>query len=433
MPIEVTLPVLHRGQVKIWNGRGKFNAVRCGRRFGKTKMLVTLGGDAAAKGRKTGIFTPEHKQWSEPYSELLATLAPIKLGASKTEGVIRTTTGGVVDFWSLNDNELAGRGREYDLILIDEAAYTKDSQMMDIWDKSIRPTMLTRPKATAWAFSTPNGIEPLNFFWKLCNDEKLKGEFREHYAPSGENPLVTPEELERHRRNNHPLIFEQEYLAQFVDLSGDAFFSRDKLLEDGKPVDVPAWCDQVGLVIDTALKGGKEHDGTAAVWFAYTERPEGHARLIILDWDIVQIDGALLEALLPQWLERGAEWGKRAKALYGFTGAWIEDAEAGAILLQQGQARGWPIVALPADLTQAGKDLRAVNASSPVWRGDVKVSVPAYEKRDVSFKGATRNHFMTQVTSFRVGDKQAATRADDLLDCFCYSVAITLGNSDGYA
>ena len=430
MTIEVVLPTLHAGQVKIWNERGKFNAVRCGRRFGKTKMLVTSGGNAAVKGRKAGIFTPEHKQWSEPYGELLAALAPIKAAANKTDGLIRTTTGGLIDFWSLNDNELAGRGREYDLLLVDEGAFTKNGQMMAIWDKSIRPTTLTKPKATAWVFSTPNGIDPDNFFWKICNDEELKTEFKEHYAPSIANPLVTPEELERHRRNNHPLVFQQEYLAQFVDFSGESFFSPERLLVEGKPVEFPAGCDSVFAIIDTAVKQGQDHDGTAVSYWATSEW--GTHKLICLDWDIVSIDGALLEAWIPSVFSRAVELAGQCKARYGATGVYIEDAQSGAILLQQCALRGLAAEALPAKLTSAGKDARAINASGPVWRGEVKISRPAH-KKTASFKGAVRNHFWSQVTGFRVGDKDAARRSDDLFDTFCYAVAIACGNSDGYA
>ena len=39
-----------------------------------------------------------------------------KRKASKTEGTIRTTTGGIIDIWALNDNPLAGRGRDDDLM-----------------------------------------------------------------------------------------------------------------------------------------------------------------------------------------------------------------------------------------------------------------------------------------------------------------------------
>jgi len=39
---------------------------------------------------------------------------------------------------------------------------------------------------------------------------------------------------------------------------------------------------------------------------------------------------------------------------------------------------------------------------------------------------------LSQVTTFRIGDKEAGSRADDLLDCMVYGLAITCGNREGY-
>ena len=173
-------------------------------------MMTTMAGDATAKGRKVGIFTPEYKQLSEPFDELAEILAPITKSKSASNGKIRTINNGKLDFWTLTDNALAGRGREYDLVLIDEAGFTNNSQMLDIWKKSIKPTMLTT-KGAAWAFSTPNGDDPENFFHTICNDKDYG--FTEFYAPTSSNPYVPADELEKERLSNHPDVFRQEFLA----------------------------------------------------------------------------------------------------------------------------------------------------------------------------------------------------------------------------
>jgi hypothetical protein len=56
-------------------------------------------------------------------------------------------------------------------------------------------------------------------------------------------------------------------------------------------------CECVFAVIDTAVKTGTDNDGTAVTFFGYDE----HAPipLVILDWDIDQIEGAVLESWLP--------------------------------------------------------------------------------------------------------------------------------------
>lgn len=397
--------------------------------------MVTLAANAAAQGLKVGLFTPEHRQLYEPYGELIWILRDVKTEASKTAGVIKTMTGGQIDFWSLNDNELAGRGREYDLVMIDEAAFTKNAQMYGIWEKSINPTMLTKPKSRVWVFSTPSGIDQDNFFWRICHGD-TKFVFKEHYAPTSSNPYVPPLELEREKEINHPLVFLQEFVAEFVDFAGDTFFDEQKLLVNGLPVEYPKHCDGVFAVIDTAVKTGASHDGTGvSYWCTGTKISDtqwfGHP-MVCLDWDYVQVEGAMLEQWIPSVFARTEELARECGARAGSLGAWIEDAQSGSILLQQCAKRGLPARALPAGLTSAGKDGRAINASGPVYQGQVKWSEHAFTK-GTTFKGSYRNHMTSQVKGFRPGDKDAAKRADDLLDTFTYAVAITLGNNKGWA
>lgn len=383
-------------------------------------MMVTLAGDGATKGRKVGIFAPEHKQIQEPYDELLGLLSGIRARASKTEGTIRTTTGGQVDFWPLTDNELAGRGREYDLIFVDEAAFTKNGQMLGIWEKSLKPTMLTRRGSSAWLFSTPNGIDQENFFYWACRGEGT--EFVEHYAPSISNPLVPPEEIEKHRRQDPPLVFQQEYLAEFVDWGGVAFFAEDHFLVDGKPVAPPAFCDAVYAIIDSAVKTGSKNDGTAVVYFAFSRFPPH--QLYVVDWDITQVEGALLENWLPSVFQRLEVLAKELKAIKGSLGAYIEDKASGTILVQQARRRGWPAVGIDAKITAMGKDERSLNVSGYHYQGLCKITEAAYRKI-APYKGYTRNHFLSQVCGFRIGIKD---QADDLLDGYIYGLAAAFGD-----
>ena len=78
-----------------------------------------------------------------------------------------------------------------------------------------------------------------------------------------------------------------------------------------------------------------------------------------------------------------------------------------------------------------GKDERAMNASGYVHNDKVKICAPAYEKVTV-YKEVSRNHQVAQITGFRLGDKDAAKRADDLLDTFTYGISIGIGDPDGW-
>jgi len=426
---EIVLPTFHPGQVKVYGERARFNAVCCGRRWGKTKKLITLAGDTGTKGRNCGIFTPESAQWKEPYDDLREALLPITRQADANRGKLRLTTrgpsktGGKLDFWHTNDNPLAGRGREYHRVLGDEIAFAK-KDMADIWRKAIRPTLLTT-QGDAWFFSTPFGDDPDNFFWQICNDPKLG--FKFHHAPTSDSPYCPPEELELIRQSEHPLVFQQEYLAKFVSWRDAAFFLLPWFLgDDGLPIGMPTKCDVVFAVMDCAVKSGTTNDGTGVLYCAYTEITRtGKPQLVFLDYELESIDAANLENMAPRVLARGEELARLCGARQGFTGVMVEDAAGGAILLQQARAQGWPMYAIPSELMAKGKDERAMNAGAPAYRREVKFAAPCFDKV-IEWKGRSQNHLVHQLTSFRMADKDAYKRADDLLDCATYAIVLSL-------
>lgn len=438
---QVQLPVLHTDQVLAFEKarHHRRTAIRCGRRWGKTALGKAISADRALKGRHVGWFAPDYKRLTPAFSEIATVLHPVKTGSSKVEGLYRTRTGGTIEFWTLEDED-AGRSRKYHTVIIDEGAFTKPN-MMDIWEQSIEPTLLDY-MGNAIVLSNTNGIDPENFLYRICHDPKYG--FQQYHAPSWANPLLplrrAGETEEQHqlrrtrafdalRAKTHPLVFQQEYEAEFVDWSGVAFFAKDKLLVDGQPVEVPKICDAVFAVIDTGVKTGKENDGTAVTYFAVS-RHFG-TPLVILDWDLMQIEGAMLETWLPVVFQQLEHLARSTGARLGTLGAFIEDKVSGSVLIQQATKRGWPAQAIDSALTALGKDERAISVSGYVYREEVKISRPAFDKT-VVYKEVSRNHLLGQVVGFRVGDKDAAKRADDLLDTFCYGIAIALGNSEGF-
>ena len=133
---------------------------------------------------------------------------------------------------------------------------------------------------------------------------------------------------------------------------------------------------------------------------------------------------------MPSVFERLEELAKVARARLGSAGAFIEDRNSGTILLQQALRRDLPAQAIESKLTAMGKDERAISVSGYVHRGMVKYTDRAFNKT-VSYKRRTLNHLLDQVESFRIGDSKSS-REDDLLDTFCYGIAIALGDSEGF-
>ena len=421
------------------NSGGRFLAARCGRRFGKTLALETWEAKGAAKGQRCGWFAPNYKYIREVYQDLIAMLEPVLVSSSRTENVLRTTTGGLIDFWTLED-ERAGRSRFYDRVVIDEGAFAPKGTLAT-WERSIKPALLDTG-GRAIVASNANGVDDENFFYQICKSPKHG--FIEFHARSIDNPTIPkrfPGESEADhwarrladfaelQRREDSLVFTQEYEAEFVDWSGVAFFARDKLLVNGLPLPWPAYCDYVFAVIDSATKTGSKNDGTAVTYFALTRHDTYPLR--ILDWDIIQIEGALLETWLPEVITRLEELQGLCRARLPSPGAFIEDAASGMILLQQARLRNLPAHPIESKLTSVGKDERAISVSGYVYRENVKFCEHAYNKV-VEFKKMIRNHLLSQVVGFRIGDPDAARRADDLLDTFTYGIALALGDGGGF-
>jgi hypothetical protein len=177
------------------------------------------------------------------------------------------------------------------------------------------------------------------------------------------------------------------------------------------------------------MKEGKQFDGTAVTYFAKSSLTPH--KLTVLDWDIVSIDAAMLELWVPSVYSRLEDLAKQCGARYGSAGVWVEPKGSGIILLQQGRNRGWKMHEIDSAFVQHGKDARATSISGYHHQEVIKISEHAYDKV-VSFKGATRNHLISEMSNFRIGDPDILKKSNDLLDCYVYGVAIGVGNKYGF-
>lgn len=213
---------------------------------------------------------------------------------------------------------------------------------------------------------------------------------------------------------------------------GAAFFDLDKMLvdgtsEDGRPTKVPVpmpdRCDTIFVTIDTSIKAGQQHNATAATFWSYNSLLTKHP-VNILDWDILQIEGADQLAWMDDIQRRGEELARECGARNGFGATLIEDKATGSVLVQQLRRQNRRVFPINSKLTAMGKEERAIAAGPYVNAEDVKIATYAFEKTKVH-KGRSANHFISQVTSFRIGSKE--TDGLDLLDTFCYGVLISRG------
>ena len=196
----------------------RFNVVCVGRRAGKTQLGIHLCADRDVLGHPVGWFSPSYKLMLEVWREVVQTFAPVIARQNATERRMEFVTGGVLEFWSL-DNPQAGRGRKYRRVIVDEAAFVPT--LLDAWNYAIRPT-LADLRGDGWIFSTPKGR---NGFWQLWQrgQDAHEPEWRSWQMPSEVNPLIPSGELDEMRRQLPEMVRRQELDAEFLDDAGGVF------------------------------------------------------------------------------------------------------------------------------------------------------------------------------------------------------------------
>jgi len=110
------------------------------------------------------------------------------------------------------------------------------------------------------------------------------------------------------------------------------------------------------------------------------------------------------------------------------TGIFVEDKQSGTIVLQNmSRVPGSNVYSIDSKLTSIGKDERAFAASPYIHQNRVRFTDRAFEKTIAFKEMKERNHLLAQMAEFRIGDPEAQTRADDLVDCLCYGAILGLG------
>ncbi len=209
------LAQLHQNQQKVVNERQRFNVLNCGRRWGKSKLSINLLCETALQGLPAGYFAPTYKLLEGTFKECLTALEQV-VKRKHDNQFIEIMTGGVIEFWSL-DNPNAGRSRKYKTAIIDEAAFVKD--LWTAWTQSIRPT-LTDLKGDAWFLSTPKGK---NDFYKLFMRGGSEPNWASWKMPTSSNPFIDISEIWDAQKDLPELAFSQEYLAEFNDNVANPF------------------------------------------------------------------------------------------------------------------------------------------------------------------------------------------------------------------
>lgn len=216
--IDLVLPRPHPAQKVVRKGARRFNVVCMGRRWGKTILGLIVIVLVALDSKPAAWFSPTYKMLADVWREAKRLTKPVARHVNEQEKRIELITGGVIDFWSL-DNPDAARGRKYAGVVIDEAAMV--AWLGEAWQEVIRAT-LTDYAGSAWFLSTPKGR---NFFWQMWQwgQDPEQTEWASWQMPTSTNPYIRADEIEAAKQELPDRVFRQEYLAEFIEDAGGVF------------------------------------------------------------------------------------------------------------------------------------------------------------------------------------------------------------------
>ena len=220
--MKVRLPsiesVLHSSQREVYSSLARFNVLEIGRRWGKTTFGQQIAIDAAIHGRIVGWFAPTYKFLAEPVREFERALKPLIARLDRVEKRIELKTRGVIDFWTLDDRD-SGRGRSYDLVVIDEAGFAPD--LLESWRASIYPTLADR-QGRALFLGTPKGTGDFHRLYTQAESD-TSGLWKAFRIGSAANPLLASSEIEMARMMLPDAIFKQEMEGIPAEDGGNPF------------------------------------------------------------------------------------------------------------------------------------------------------------------------------------------------------------------
>lgn len=214
--VDFYLPTLHPAQKQILENAKRFNHLRCGRRFGKTTLIEELS-SISLDGKRVGVWFPTYKDLSEVWKDLKKTYGPIIRRQNEQLKQIELLTGGLIDFWSMEEPD-SGQGRKYHRAIIDEAA--KAPKLYQAWENTIRPT-LTDYQGDAFILSRPKGKN--NGFYLLEEKHRQFTNWAFFHFTTYDNPHIKTSEIEEAKTQLDDINFRQEYLAEYVDANDRPF------------------------------------------------------------------------------------------------------------------------------------------------------------------------------------------------------------------
>lgn len=215
----IELPQFRPDQWRIVKHPAQIKVLSMGRRWGKTVLGGAAALGTAAAGGSVAWCAPQYKNTRPLWRVVERNLSFLqKRGLCKiliSDRVVQFANGGFLGIYSL-DNPDSVLGERFHLVVIDEAARVKP----EAWHEALLPT-LADFGGDAILISTPKPGWYRDEWYRAKNDGEYMAAFT---APTNANPMPTIQSaFEKARERLPERIFRQEWLAEFVESSGQVF------------------------------------------------------------------------------------------------------------------------------------------------------------------------------------------------------------------
>ena len=219
MALELKITWASEDQREIFSNPTRYNVIRGGRRWGKTKGAKQRLKQISIENKCQLLWVDTTQSNIEKYfAEHLEPDMPKEIYHwNKQQKVLTFKNGSVVHFGSAERPEnLEGFG--YDEIFLNEAGIILKGESGErLWYNTIRP-MTIEKSAIVWLIGTPKGVGLFKEMseWGRSDDPKYK-EWRDVHRTTYDNPLILDSEVDALVAETHQTAVRQEIFADFME------------------------------------------------------------------------------------------------------------------------------------------------------------------------------------------------------------------------
>ncbi len=390
-------PLCH--QLDVLRHPARLKVVVCGRRWGKSLLgLIACveghgppdsGFRGALEGAQIWWIAPTYPQGVLIWRDLKKALRGGWIEKREKEMRIVLPGGGSVTVKSA-DNPDALRGVGLDGVVLDEAAFMSE----DAWTHGIRPALADR-QGWAMFLTTPNGM---NWVHGLFETAATSTGWARWQRPTSENPIVPASEIEAARRDMGPLLFSQEFMAEFVT-AGAGLFKPEWFEQRYEPFGPDHW----------RLPDGTQVSRNAVSVFATVDLAV--STKTTADYTVMAVvgrvrDGRLLLLHVDRARREGPDIVPAIRSImkaHNVRVFWIERTAFQLSIIQEARRRGIPVRELRPD---RDKVARALPLTAALEGGRFLLPRNAPWEKEV----------IHELLSFPIGKR------DDQVDCLAYAV-----------